>query len=450
MKHSALATVRVRLTLGVVLILTMALVAGALTVTTVVRRSLERGIESSLRSRAQDLRSILINGTPPTSLTITDQEDVFVQLIDDSNTVVAATPNVLKVPLVHRLSPGHARTVAGLPGESTDHFLVFARRVNLPNGRLEVIVGRNLDTVEEATTVLRRTLSAGAFLLVLALGTGTWVVVRRALRPVEWIRSEVAGISPSELSRRVSEPRGDDEISRLARTMNNMLWRLEESQKRERRFVSDAAHELRSPIATIRQHAELAVTYGPRVTSDELASDVLEESTRLENLTEDLLVLARLSEQPLSSSAKTIDLDDIVLEEVTRVRARTNKSIDASRVSGARVQGDLRHLQRLVRNLADNAIRHAGSKVSFSLVEHGTSAVLTVEDDGPGVPAESRNAIFQRFSRLDDARRHDVGGAGLGLAIAADIVTVHGGTIESMESVLGGARFEVHIPRSLQ
>jgi signal transduction histidine kinase len=284
--------------------------------------------------------------------------------------------------------------------------------------------------------------------LLLIVGITTWKVTGRALAPVEAIRKEVAEISTSELHRRVPEPEGDDEITRLSQTMNDMLNRLEEGRRRQQQLVSDASHELRNPIAAIRNHAEVALRHPEATDVPTLASEVLDEDLRLLHLAENLLLLARADERTLQMSSDPLDLDDLVLEEAKRLSSTTDLRIETSGVGAARTDGDRLSLQRVVRNLADNAARHATSVVSFSVRETDGLVVLHVDDDGSGVPVEARTSVFERFTRLDEARDRERGGAGLGLAIVAEIVAAHGGSAAVFDAPLGGARFEVTLPRS--
>jgi signal transduction histidine kinase len=228
--------------------------------------------------------------------------------------------------------------------------------------------------------------------------------------------------------------------------MNEMLQRLETGQVRQKRFVSDASHEFRSPVASIRQHAEVTLTHPDSASAEELAQNVLEEDLRLQRLVEDLLLLARMDERGSGSGYEPVDLDDLVFEEVDRVRQTANMSINTSGVSAGRVRGDRSQLVRLVGNLLDNAVRHAESRVSLSLGEADGRVRLRVEDDGRGVAAPERHRIFERFVRLEDARDRDSGGSGLGLAIVSEVAVQHGGAAEVGEASMGGARFEVWLP----
>jgi signal transduction histidine kinase len=204
--------------------------------------------------------------------------------------------------------------------------------------------------------------------------------------------------------------------------------------------VSDASHELRSPIATIREHAEVALAHPGLTRTDELAAVVLEADRRLAALVDDLLLLARTDE--LSAGTRVpVDLDDVVFRELAHARPNRDIDVDGRLVSAGRVMGDDRQLQRVVANLVDNAIRHAAGRVVISLRTVDGTVLLDVEDDGPGIALEDRERVFERFVRLDDARSRDDGGSGLGLAIVAAVVAAHGGSVRVDSSPLGGARF---------
>jgi signal transduction histidine kinase len=281
--------------------------------------------------------------------------------------------------------------------------------------------------------------------LVLVVGSVTWWITGRALGPVESIRAEVESISAIDLHRRVPEPETGDEVARLATTMNRMLSRLEASQARQRRFVSDAAHELRSPVASIRQHVEVAIEHPDHASLGDLAEVVHRENLRVERLVDDLLLLARLDEAA-PRAEEQVDLDDLVLAEAARLGAGNALTVETGGISAARVVGSPIELGRVVRNLADNAARHARGTVVFTLRDEGDRVVLTVDDDGPGIEPHDRARVFDRFVRLDDARSRDGGGAGLGLAIVRAVAQAYGGTASVGESRLGGASVEVGLP----
>lgn len=275
----------------------------------------------------------------------------------------------------------------------------------------------------------------------------TWIVVSRALVPVEAIRSHVANTDPTTLHRPVPETGTGDEIDRLAVTMNEMMDRLHEASVLQRQFISDASHELRSPIT-----ATLATIESMDDSNDwqRVSGIITNEQSRLASVVEDLLLLAHLDEKVSTGkqSAKPldteVDLDDLVLAERDRSRAvPVRVKIDEP----VRLQGNPYLLQRCISNLVDNAARHATQAVEVNVGMHSEAsngqrvAKVTVDDDGPGVPADLRESIFERFHRLDAARNRFHGGAGLGLAIARDIASQHSGHLMCSDGPLGGARF---------
>jgi signal transduction histidine kinase len=308
-----------------------------------------------------------------------------------------------------------------------------------------VIVAASFDDVEESVEALRSSLLIAIPLVVAALVVVLWWVVGRALRPVEAIRAEVAGIGARDLHRRVPEPRADDEIGRLARTMNHMLERVDVAAQRQRQFVADASHELRSPLTRIRTELEVDLAGPDDADLRATHASVLEETIGLQRLADDLLLVAREDEGRATTQAVPLDLDDVVLRVARRLRADDRVRVDLSGVSAGHVVGDPDQLARVVGNLADNAVRHAASVVRFSLRADGARVVLTVEDDGPGVPEADRERIFERFARVDTARTATDGGTGLGLAIARDLAEAHGGTL-SLDPTAEGARFVLTLP----
>jgi signal transduction histidine kinase len=439
-------SVRVRTTALAVLVVGAALLVGSVLMVSLLRRSLTDDVRTAALVRAETVADFL-RSSPGSDLPVGNQDEEFAQVLDARGQVVASSTNLSGRPAVVRLVPGETRRLEHVPFEEEDPFLVVATSATGPIGIVTVMVGRSLDTVTESTAATTGLLAAGIPLLLLVVGVVTWLVVGRALAPVESIRSEVEAISTRELHRRVLDPKGNDEIARLARTMNRMLGRLEEGQTRQRRFVSDASHEMRSPVATIREHAEIALAHPGRIGPEELAEIVLEEDLRIQHLVEDLLLLTRADEGTLTQRNEPVDLDDLVLAEASRLNGtRTDVRIDPSQVSAGRVSGDPVQLDRLVRNVFENAVRHARGVVVLSLRRSDGEVVLTVDDDGAGIGREDRGRIFDRFVRLEEARDRDSGGSGLGLAIVREIALAHGATVVVSESPLGGARFEIRFP----
>jgi signal transduction histidine kinase len=245
----------------------------------------------------------------------------------------------------------------------------------------------------------------------------------------------------------VDEPGTNDEVHRLARTLNDMLARLNLAQASQQRFISDASHELRSPLAVLRQYAELLRDHPERVEGGELARVVLDEGARLESLVQGMLVLARADEAALHLDRRDVDLDDLLLEEAKRLRGVEGLDVRTTGITAVRVRGDRALLSQMVRNLVDNAARHSRARISLSVRRGAESATLVVSDDGPGIAPDDRERAFERFVRLDPGRAREHGGSGLGLAIVAEIVRAHGGTARIEQSVeLGGARLVVKLP----
>jgi signal transduction histidine kinase len=448
-------SVRVRTTVAAVAVVGVAMVVGAVVMVVVLRSTLTREVRAAARLRAEDVAAVLAAGggsgvAGPGMLAVDDADERLIQVLDGGGRVVAASPNAEGRPPVARLRPGSSAEVevpAGGPMDESGEFLAVATGADTPRGQRTVLVARSTEAVDEAVAAVGGLLAVGLPLLLAVVAVTTWVVVGRALAPVEAMRAEVDEISAAALHRRVPDPPADDEIGRLARTMNRMLGRLEQAQARQRRLVSDASHELRSPVATIRQHAEVALAHPGRTTTSELASTVLAEDLRLQRLTEDLLLLTRADEQSLALRRRPVDLDDLVFEEAKRLREATGLRVDTSAVSAGRVAGDAAGLRRVLRNLGDNASRHARERLALSVAERDATVVLAVEDDGSGIPEADRERVFERFVRLDGARARDDGGSGLGLAIVAELVAAHGGTIVAAAGPLGGARVEVTLPR---
>ena len=437
-----LATIRAITTVAATIVVTIALVVGAAGLIAALRRTMVDELTEAARAQAADVVGQLEAGRPPV-LEVAGADEQLIQVMTPAGAVVAASPNMTGRPAVVRLAPGQsARVVTPL---DDDEFVAVAEGAQTSDGPRIVLVARALVDVLDTTTVITRLLVIGLPLMVAVVALTTWFAVGRALAPVEAIRCEVDAISAAQLHRRVPRPTADDEIGRLAATMNRMLERLESARNSQRRFVSDASHELRSPITTIRQHAEVALAHPEHVTAAELAEVVLAEQQRMQRLVEDLLLLARVDEHvPLTRAA--VDLDDLAFEEGHRLRSATSKRVDTSGVNAVRVQGDADALRRMLRNVGENAVRHASSRVDVTLVERGEEVVLTIDDDGPGIPATERARVLQRFVRLDDARSRNEGGSGLGFSIVDEVVRAHGGSMSIEQSPLGGARIVITLP----
>lgn len=347
-------------------------------------------------------------------------------------------------PRAGEVSEAVFRTVDGsavVEGDRDDYRFV-ALRVTHPGGEtFDVYAGAPLAAEREANATVRQAMLVGLPALLAVVAGVTWLTTRRALRPVESIRGEMAEITRSQdLSRRVPQPSSRDEIGRLARTTNETLAALESSVERQRRFVADASHELRSPLASLRTQLEVGAAHPELLDLPGAVADTV----RLQTLAADLLLLARLDAGQRPGTAR-VELAGLVGEEVSqRVRDRLPVRVEAA--APVEVRGSRGQLSRLLGNLLDNAQRHAATGVRVTVRRAGGEALLEVTDDGAGVPEADRERIFQRFVRLDDARSRDEGGAGLGLALAREIAERHGGGLSVGTAAEGGARFVLRLP----
>ncbi|MGO4255375.1 HAMP domain-containing sensor histidine kinase [Marmoricola sp. RAF53] len=444
----AASSMRVRITAVATLFVLLVTVAGSVLVVLAIGHSIGQGLVSSARQDAQAIDAQLASGVKPAAAATTGRHDVVVQLVGPDGTVVASDrPELTGEPLRTRTGVTGTAVVGGLQDKFTLVAVDAGAAARAASGVDRIVVGRSTETRDETRAEAAGVLAVAVTLVVLALAVVVWVSVGRALRPVEVMREEASTITATHLRRRLAVPAGSDEVPRLARTLNEMLDRIDEGQERQRQFVSDASHELRTPLAVIRQSAEVARAHPDRFDVQRLADDVLAESLRLEDLVSTLLLLARVesaAEQPVED----VDVDDLVLAEVTRARATApaHVTIDASAVGAGRTRGNPLLLAQVVGNLLSNAVRHARSEVRVSLAEKDGRVLLRVDDDGNGIPSDQREAVFERFIRLDDARDRDAGGTGLGLAIVRSVVEGAGGDVRAEEAPAGGARLIVRLP----
>lgn len=274
---------------------------------------------------------------------------------------------------------------------------------------------------------------------VVGLVASRWLV-GRSLRPVDEMRKELEAITASDLDRRVATPSTGDELEHLGLALNQTIGRLGAAVTANERFVADAAHELRSPITGVRAALEFEASRSP----GGMTEDSIRELDRASRLIDDLLVLAGRQAGTLDHG--DVDLDDIVAQELVALRTRFPDVDIERRTEPVRVTGDADALHRVVANLLENACRYGDGRVAIALWREDDQCRLRVDDDGPGIPNESREAVFERFTRLDASRSRETGGSGLGLAIVYELVGAHAGAIVVTDSNLGGARFEVVLP----
>lgn len=434
---------RVQVTLAAAGVTVLAALGGAVVFLGALDQNLEDSLVEGAQQQASAVAARLAEGADPAAAVASGKDDVVVQVLAADGRILATDHPDVTSPLAGTVGTATEVDVPVLD----DSFAVAA--VAGGDGRLAV-VGVAEEGRRRALQVALELLAIGVPLAVLLVGVVVWTAVGRALRPVEQMRREAAAITSEHLHRRLPELPGDDEIPRLAVTLNEMLDGIDAGQRRQRQFVSDASHELRSPLAVIRQLVEVAQRQPGATSVETLAAQVLREETRMEELVAALLALARLDAGTLGATL-AVDVDDLVHAEVERLRPLTPSIvIDRSAVGAGQVRGDAVLLGQVVANLLANAARHATHTVRVSLAEADGAVRLAVEDDGPGIDAADRERVFERFVRLDEARTRDAGGSGLGLAIVRDVVTAHGGHAHVETAALGGARFVVDLPATDQ
>ncbi|MFD7940242.1 ATP-binding protein [Streptomyces sp. NPDC059755] len=496
-------SVRARATLGATFVVAVALLAAGTAVLLSLRSSLTGQADGQAERSARTVAAQLALGTPYDKLSSLDDDERVVQVVDASGVQVAATEDLERIsgagPSVPRAQedtgddpsqepgqdageeagedPGEDGGVAGgvagasggldddsdedalepgeigdetrfgdgsatVDGDTADYRFAAVDVRDPKKGPLTVYAGASLAAERSAVRTALTVMLIGFPLLLAVVAGVTWLVTRRALRPVEDIRREMAAITAAaELTRRVPEPDTHDEVARLARTTNETLAALETSVERQRRFVADASHELRSPIASLRTQLEVGVAH-PGLLD---VPGAVEDTVRLQRLAADLLLLARLDAGEGPVAGARVDPAALAREEAAG-RPEVTVVVEPGESAPGEVAGSRGQLGRVLANLLDNAHRHARSAVTVTVRRAGGQVVVEVADDGDGVPEADRERIFERFVRLDDARGRDDGGAGLGLAIARDVAVRHGGTLTVRRTPTGGALFELRLP----
>lgn len=494
-----LYSVRFKITLAAVFVVGVALFVASQILFTTLNSQLENLVINQAKTQETAIVSLVNSGSITNPLPL-PRGDIEVQVLNSQNQVVASTANIagqssmlpsfnspkksvsfLPVPRRFTLSdPDESdrravlvSSIVGSGDGTTLRVTTASSGLTLRIGTSQQVSGSqtsntqklttrtyhsvyrvaalaSLATVDQSSLTVIRVVTIVFPFLLLVLAALVIFLTARALKPVERINREVSSITASNLHNRISVPPSKDEISELAVTMNQMLERLDESAERSKRFVADASHELRSPLSVIQTELEVGLLHPDGSNWQQTAAEVLEESRRMQRIVEDLLLLARAdSGKTLVHTLLPVDMDELVLAEASRLRLAGELTIDTRAVSGGRVTGDPHYLHRVVRNLANNAVRHAISKVTFVLFQEDSTVRLEVGDDGLGVPEDLREKIFERFTRLDEARSRDEGGSGLGLSIVRTIVDAHGGTVVVTNNPDGsqGARFIVTLPR---
>jgi len=407
---SVYRAMRVRVTAAATALVLVVLAVTAFAVITAHRGVLVGNLDETLEQASAELVDTYRAGERSPDVAGFGDDDAAFQLLDGGGRVVAATANLsggaddAPIAPAPTGAPAVIRTVRGLPHDDAE-FRVRSERVQVGDDELVVHVAAPLDDIQESAAALGAALLAAVPATTTVLAVALWFLVGRLLRQAE------------------------------------------AAARRQERFVADASHELRGPLTRIRTELEVDLSHPDRADAAATHRVVLAEALRLQRLVDDLLELARVdgSGEPARPSAM-VDLDLVVGQVGRDLRAIGGLTIDTSAVLPVQVRGDADQLRRLVSNLADNAARHATDLVRFELAPVDGEAVLAVVDDGPGIPDGEQERVFERFSRVDQARGSGSGGTGLGLAIAREIVLRHGGTV-GVDPVYGpGARLVVRLP----
>lgn len=431
------------------IVVLVAFTVASVALVAILYQSLLAGVDDAAAGRVRNIAAALQSNSLndlDSALLTTDQHVVAIQLISPDGRVIERSGSAPNTPLIPP-TEFDFKLRRGMPDDAVpnDDVRVSGQRVRTSSGDYTVLVGGGSETVEATARMVALLLACGApIIAAVAAGASYWLV-RRSLRSVDEIRNRVAEISTSDLAERVPVPASRDEISALAVTMNEMLARLEAGHRAQQRFVGDASHELRSPLATIISGLEVAEAH-PELLNAELAiNTLLPEAQRMNTLIEDLLLLARADEQSLVPRKEDVALDELAEIEAARVRREAGCKIHTD-ICPAHLTGDPSAIARMIRNLVDNAVRHANSLIAIGVDSRNGTAELSVSDDGPGIPPAERTRVFQRFVRLDSDRSRSGGGAGLGLAIVAEVVAAHGGTVTIEDRSGGGTTIIVSLP----
>lgn len=434
-------SLRARITIVASTLLAIAVVTGTIVLIVVLRLSLIRGIDSSGSKTGNDVAAYVRRGNAPNTLLSSTGD--YIQLIDADGAVVGNSPGadatvpMLKPPELKHVRGGGHLTISGEWAGLDAQLRVTA----VPVRDKTVLVATSLGRVDQSVHLLRNVALAGDPLAVLVMALTTYWIVGRTLRPVAGLRLGAEEITAAGLAdQRLPVPDAHDEVQRLAVTLNAMLDRIDAATKRQRTFVGDAAHELRSPLASLRVQLEVAERLPPEDWNAVL-NDSLVDVNRLELLVDDLLATARLDETGGALRRREMVELDVLVD-------RTVAGYGAARVpvmahtAPMIVDGDPDGLRRVVVNLIDNAVRYAKTGVAVAVIagRHtlGQATVqLEVTDDGPGIPAHERQRVFDRFYRVGGSRSRESGGTGLGLPIVRDLVRAHGGTVRLADNQPG-------------
>ncbi|MFN2563336.1 MAG: sensor histidine kinase [Jatrophihabitans sp.] len=443
-------SLRARLTLLATALFSFAVITGAILLLVLQRYALTRVLDQSANKTAGDVAQLFSSGKEPRTLPPTTGGITAVQVVNAHDDVISASPGA--DPHTSIVGPSELSAVRGgdrptITSSSDARLRVVGRKL----GARTILVSTDVSRVEDSQRILTRAALIGSPLAVLLMALASYAVAALTLRPVAALRHGAADITAAGLAKqRLPVPDAQDEIHRLAVTLNAMLDRIESATSRQRTFVGDAAHELRSPLASLRVQLEVAQRLGPTVDWSGLIDDVLVDVERLDRLVEDLLSLARLDESGALTRRDPLNLDEIVQEVVAGYGTARVPVVAETQPSPT--SGDAEALRRVIINLVNNAVRYAATEVHMSVApdKQGGKPVIRmiVDDDGPGIAEAERERVFDRFYRVQESRSRQTGGTGLGLPIVRDVVNNHGGRVRLAERPDGrpGLRAVVVLP----
>ena len=452
--------IKLRVTLAFAAVMALLLVAVGVFLYVELGDRLDESIDNGLRSRAGDAVA-LVQGSEGgiqrgARESLIESDESFAQVLTTDGEVLDSTPQlqgeaVLSPAEAQQASEGAAFFERPAPPGVEGPVRLLATPAPSGSGTAVVVVGSSLGDRDEALASLARLLAIGGPIALLLASLVGYAALAVALRPVEAMRRRAAEISAAEPDERLPVARGDDELTRLGRTLNEMLGRLEAAMERERRFVDDASHELRTPLALHKTELELALRYAKD--EDELRAAIgsaVGEIDRLVQLAEDLLVVARSQEKELALSVEPVAasaLFETVTERFGSRAAQEGRTVEAAHEGDIVVRGDRLRLEQALTSVVDNALRHGAGDVRLWARANGANAELHVADDGPGFPPEYLPHAFERFTRADTGRTG--AGSGLGLAIVDTIARAHGGSAHATNDPGGGADVWIEVPSAL-
>jgi signal transduction histidine kinase len=445
-------SVRARLTMATTGVVAIALALGATLLVLVLHAVLLRQRDDAARAQALGVAALVKSGRVPDALP--SDGTTVLQVVDAQGRVTATSPGGDRlVPLLDAADLRRARAGAAveLPGRrlGIDEPL---RVLGVPAGRVgdqqTVLVAAPVGDLESGLAVVGRTVAVAVVLLVAGVAVLSRWLVGSALRPVEELTRGAASLPGAPGGQALLPvPAADDEVRRLAVTLNAMIERIRASSRRQRAFVADAAHELRSPLASLRTAVEVARLHPAEAEWPQVADGVLDDVGRMGRLVDDLLLLARVDEGRRPGSGPPADAAAVADDVVERLGRQLRNGVSLLRTGAetALTATGRDTLDRITVNLVENALRYARSRVEVCVDEREGHVLLVVTDDGPGVPAPDRERVFERFTRLDDDRSRASGGSGLGLAIVRELAGAAGGGVV-LEDAAPGLRAVVTLP----